>query len=217
MFRDNFLVFIMIDCDIAKDVPLSGAGEFVGGYALVNGSYFVDGHGRAYKRRRANVCDEVLELIPGGFAIVRTHSGEILYRDYVTDILWADRPEGFIKMDFLHFFKYGGLYYLRIPTGEHTVAFCEGDMWIHGDAVQRRNALGSSETVFIHRSMPHRVFRFMGYNKDLSKRLMPYGNDMYYYTYKKGGKRPVRTNETIPPMDSEERIWHIHEYMRIGR
>jgi len=186
-----------VDCSI---------GKFVGGYALTADGYFVDGNGCAYRRRRVNSDDYVLELIPGGFAMVETHDGDIAYRDYVTGILWTVCPEDFVQLDFLHFFKYGGLYYLRVPNVEHTIAFHTDDMWISGNAIQRRNALDTSETVFIHRAMPQRVFRFMGYNEDLSKRLLPYWGEMYYYTYKKGGRKPVRTTEKVLPVIISEGV-----------
>lgn len=175
---------------------------FVGGYALVDGCYFVDEAGNAYRQRSANSDEKVLEMIPGGFAMVQTRTGEVAYRDYVTDILWETKPESFVRLDFMSFFVYGGLFYLRMPMCSHSVAFKAEDMWIRGNAMQRPNALCAGEVVFLHRAMPRHVFRFLGYNTDMTKRLLPINDEVYYYSYRRGGRKPIRTNEKILPIDS---------------
>lgn len=186
-------------------VPYPDIGPFVGGYAMVDGGFFVDADGRTFRERSCNRnrMETVEELLPGGFARVRTADGDVLYRDFVTDMLWTGMPDGFLQLDFLHFFRCRGFHFLRVPRFPVPLMFRREDVWIEGDVFQRRNVYnGAGQTVFLHRAMPSVVFEFLGYNADRSKKLRPMNGDTYYYIYGRGGVRPVRTRERILPLDT---------------
>lgn len=82
-------------------------GPFIGGYAMVDGEFFVDVRGDNYRWRNSRWSAYREEMIPGGFAKVRTEDGLVLYCDFVTGMLWTERPDDFLQLEFLHFFRYG--------------------------------------------------------------------------------------------------------------
>lgn len=200
--------------------PLLETGPFVGGYAMIGGRYFVDAAGCEYHERRCNrdMYEEVQELLLGGFARVLTADGVTAYRDFVTGLLWSERPDDFFVLDFLRFFRHGRLFFLRVPGLAVPLAFREADVWLRGDVFQHPDAYGDgSLTIFVHRAMPSSVFRFCGYLPDKSKRLRPLGGDTHYYIYRRGGRKPVRTSERILPVDTVERMEALREYARQER
>lgn len=184
--------------------------SFTGGYAMVDGTFFMDENGRIFRNRKSN-GDRVLELMPGGFAKVLTVRNETCYRDFVTNALWNVRPDETIILDFVRFIRIRNLFYLRTTGKFVMVAFKKEDLYINGNVFQKRNVFNLKEVIFIHRAMPDEIFVFLGYNHDLSKRLLPYSGGTYYHTYRKGCRKPSVTKERILPVDTEEYRYHIKE------
>lgn len=185
-------------------------GGFIGGYAMVNKQFFVDENGIIFKNRKSN-GDIVLQLIAGGFAKVKTVRGEILYRDWITNEKWYAEPDEFIKLDFIKLIRIKDLYYLRTTGRFIKVAFKEEDLHINGNVFQKRNAINNKEVIFIHRALPDKVFIFIGYNQDMSKRLLPYSGGAYYYVYRKKDRKPIVTKEKILPIETNEYRLHLKE------
>lgn len=186
-------------------------GSFIGGYAMVDERFFVDENGVIYKNRKSN-GDIVLRLIAGGFAKVKTVRGEILYRDWVTNEKWNVEPDEIISLDFIRLIRIRDLYYLRMKADKcDKIAFKKEDLHINGDVFQKPNALNNKEVIFIHRALPDNVFIFMGYNQDLSKRLLPYTGGTHYHVYRKKDRIPLATKEKVLPKDTNEYRLHMKE------
>lgn len=199
-----------------KDVLIEPCHEsidsFTGGYAMVDGTFFTDENGRIFRNRKSN-GDRVLELMPGGFAKVLTVRNETGYRDWITNEIWSIEPDEITKVGFIRLIRIKDLYYLRTCGKFINVAFKKEDLQIktNGNIFQKRNALNKQEIIFIHNTLPDKIFIFIGYNQDLSKRLLPYYGEKYYWSYIKDSDRPVMTKERILPVDTEEYRRHIEE------